>query len=202
LRYAAISIHGPPNNTMLRNTTHRWGSIAQLLHWSIAALIFVLIALGWLAVLAPLSPAKITLFYWHKSLGLLVLTLVLIRLGWRIGNPAPKLPPNLPCWEPVLARLTHIFLYVLIVSMPVAGWLIDSAAGVPFKIFWVLPLPPLVPVSASLEHAFELVHLVVFWALAVVLTGHIGAALRHHFLLHNNVLRRMLPFTQDGRSDP
>lgn len=185
----------------IRNSAQRWGSVAQFLHWSVAALILALMALGWLAVLTPLSPAKINLFYWHKSLGMLVLALVLIRLGWRAGNPPPDMPSELPRWEPLLARTTHAFLYVLIVLMPVSGWLINSAAGIPFKIFWILPLPSITPVSDSLEHLFELVHLAIFWALAVVLVGHIGAALRHHFLLHNAILSRMLPYTRDGRSD-
>lgn len=176
--------------------------MAQLLHWSVAALIFALMALGWLAVLTPLSPTKITLFYWHKSLGMLVLALVLVRLGWRAGNPAPELPANLPHWEPLLAHATHVFLYVLIVLMPVSGWLINSAAGIPFKIFWTLPLPAITPVSESLEHTFELLHLVLFWTLTAVLIGHIGASLRHHFLLHNNVLRSMLPFTKDEKPVP
>jgi len=183
----------------LRNSTQRWGSVAQLLHWSVAALIFALMALGWLAVLSPLSPGKITLFYWHKSLGMLVLALVLVRLGWRAGNPPPDMPADLPRWEPALARATHVFLYILIILMPVSGWLINSAAGIPFKVFWVMPLPAIAPVSSALEHIFELVHLAVFWALAVVLVGHIGASLRHHFLLHNTILRRMLPFTRDRR---
>lgn len=185
----------------LRNSTRRWGSVAQFLHWSVAALIFALMALGWLAVSTPLSPAKINLFYWHKSLGMLVLALVLVRLGWRAGNPAPELPADLARWEPPLARATHVFLYILIVLMPVSGWLINSAAGIPFKIFWVLPLPAITPVSESLEHGFELLHLAVFWALAVVLIGHIGASLRHHFLLHNRVLHSMLPFIRDEGSD-
>lgn len=185
----------------LRNSTRRWGSIAQFLHWSVAALIFTLMALGWLAVSTPLSPAKINLFYWHKSLGMLVLVLVLVRLGWRAGNPAPALPADLPRWEPLLARAVHVILYILIVLMPVSGWLIDSASGIPFKIFWALPLPAITPVSGSLEHAFEVLHLAIFWALAAVLIGHIGASLRHHFLLRNTVLRSMLPFTRNGRSD-
>ncbi|MGH8128835.1 MAG: cytochrome b, partial [Gammaproteobacteria bacterium] len=135
------------------------------------------------------------------SLGMLVLALVLVRLGWRAGNHAPDLPTDLPRWEPLLARATHVFLYILIVLMPVSGWLINSASGIPFKIFWVLTLPAITPVSGSLEHAFELLHLAVFWALAVVLIGHIGASLRHHFLLHNTVLHSMLPFTKDRTPD-
>lgn len=185
----------------LRNSPSRWGGIAQFLHWSVAGLIFALIALGWLARLTPLSPGKITLFYWHKSLGMLVLALVLVRLGWRARNPAPPLPRELPRWEPLMANATHAFLYLLILLMPVSGWLINSASGIPFKIFWVLPLPAICPVSEHLEHIFEQAHLVLFWTLAVVLLGHIGAALRHHFLLHNSVLRRMLPFTRTQESD-
>ena len=185
----------------LRNSQQRWGSIAQFLHWSVAALIFTLMALGWLAALTPLSPAKINLFYWHKSLGMLVLALVLVRLGWRARNPAPPLPAELPRWEPLFAHATHVFLYFLILMMPLSGWLINSASGVPFKVFWVWTLPAIAPVSASLEHVFELMHLSLFWALAVVLIGHIGASLRHHFLLHNPVLRRMLPFATKERSE-
>jgi len=187
----------PPPAMPLRDTPQRWGSLTRLLHWSVAALILALIALGWLARLTPLSPGKITLFYWHKSLGMLALALVLIRLGWRAGNRAPPLPAGLPAWEPRIARATHVFLYVLIVLMPLSGWLINSAAGIPFRIFWVLPLPAIAPVSDSLEHLFEQVHLATFWALAAVLLGHVGAALRHHFLLRNGILLRMLPFVKN-----
>ncbi|HEX5314127.1 MAG TPA: cytochrome b/b6 domain-containing protein [Gammaproteobacteria bacterium] len=178
---------------MLRDSESRWGSLSQFFHWSVAALIFALIALGWLVRLTPLSPGQITLFYWHKSLGMLALALVLVRLGWRAGNRPPPLPGGLPRWEAPLARTTHVALYLLILLMPVSGWLVNSASGIPFKIFWVLPLPAIAPVSAGLEHAFELLHLASFSALALLLVGHIGAALRHHFLLHNDVFLRMLP---------
>ncbi|MGH8274719.1 MAG: cytochrome b [Gammaproteobacteria bacterium] len=177
----------------LRDTQDRWGAVTQWLHWSVAGLILALIALGWLARLAPLTPGKITLFYWHKSLGMLVLALVLIRLGWRAGNRPPPLPEGLPRWEAPLARATHVALYLLILLMPISGWLLNSASGIPFKIFWTIPLPAITPVSASLEHVFSLLHLAGFSALAALLIGHIAAALRHHFLLHNAIFVRMLP---------
>lgn len=176
-----------------RNSPDRWGSVAQFLHWSVAGLILALMVLGWIAKFTPLSPGKLTLFYWHKSLGMLLLALVLIRLGWRAGNPAPALPRNLPRWESGMAHATHILLYLLIVLMPVSGWLINSASGFPFKIFWMIPLPSITPVSEHLEHIFKLAHLVMFWVLSGVVAGHIGAALRHHFILHNSILKRMLP---------
>lgn len=176
-----------------RNSPTRWGAVAQWLHWSVAALILALMAIGWWMRLMPLSMDKITLFYWHKSLGMLALALVLIRLGWRAANRAPALPDDLPRWEPFLARLMHVALYLLILLMPVSGWLLNSASGIPFKIFWTIPLPAISPVSAQLEQSFSLLHLVVFWALAILLLGHISASLRHHFILHNDVLVSMLP---------
>lgn len=183
-----------------RDGPNGWGSVTRLLHWSVAALILALFALGWLARLVPLSPGKITLFYWHKSLGILVLALVLIRLGWRAGNRPPPLPAGLAPWEPVAARAMHALLYFLILLVPLSGWLVDSAAGIPFRIFWIVPLPAISPVSGHLEQLFKLAHLSASWALAAVLLGHIGAALRHHFLLHDDVLRRMLPFTRDAHA--
>ncbi|MDN5865403.1 MAG: cytochrome b/b6 domain-containing protein [Gammaproteobacteria bacterium] len=177
----------------LRDTPRRWGAVTQWLHWSVAALILALIAIGWWMRLMPLSLDKITLYYWHKSIGMLVLALVLIRLGWRAGNRPPPLPRDLPRWEAPLAKLTHIALYLLILLMPLSGWLLNSASGIPFRIFWTIPLPPIAPVSAGLEHIFSLLHLASFSALALLLLGHMAAALRHHFLLHNDVLLRMLP---------
>lgn len=177
----------------MRGTPTRWSPAIQWLHWGVAALILALMALGWWMRLEPLSPDKISHYYWHKSLGMLVLALVLIRLGWRAGSRTPPMPPGLPRWEAPLARLTHVALYLLMLLMPVSGWLLNSASGIPFKIFWTIPLPAITPVSAGLEHAFALLHLASFSALALLLLGHIAAALRHHFLLHNDVFLRMLP---------
>lgn len=183
----------------LRDTKTRWGVVSQWLHWSVAALILGLIALGWWMRLQPLSPGTIQLYYWHKSLGMLVLALVLIRLGWRAGNVSPPMPPGLPRWEAPAANLTHVALYLLIPLMPVSGWLLNSASGIPFKLFWLVPLPAITPVSASLERGFELLHLAGFSALALLLLGHIAASLRHHFLLHNDILLRMLPQSDKHR---
>lgn len=177
----------------LRDTPERWGSVTQFLHWSVAALILALIALGWIIRVTPLSPFKITLFDWHKSLGMLVLALVLIRLGWRAGNHPPPLAGVFSHAEAILARGAHAALYLLILAVPLSGWLINSASGIPFRIFSILQLPAIAPVSAGLEHDFESLHLATSWALAVMIVGHVGAALYHHLLLHDRVLRRMLP---------
>ncbi|MBI2317753.1 MAG: cytochrome b [Betaproteobacteria bacterium] len=178
---------------MFRNTRDAWGAPAKLFHWLMAALVFAQIPLGWTAATWPLSPLKLNLFVWHKSVGMLILALALLRLAWRLGNPAPALPADTLAWERLAARASHALLYLLMVALPVTGWVINSAANIPFRIFWLVPLPAIVEPS---KHAAELaaaVHFGLFVFLATLLLVHIGAALRHHYIKRNDVLTRMLP---------
>ncbi len=176
------------------NTDSSWGAPAKLFHWLIAALIFAQFGLGCLAAGWRPSPLKLNLFVWHKSLGMLVLALVVLRLLWRLVNPTPALPADTPAWERAAARASHALLYVIMLAMPLIGWVISSASGVPFRIFWQVPLPALVAVD---RHTAELAALAHFWlglVFVALLVAHIGAALRHHFVKRNDVLVRMLPF--------
>ena len=168
------------------------------LHWAMALLIFVLFALGWVAVGLPLSPLKLKLFYWHKSLGLLALALVALRVFWRLVDPPPPPVGGLALWERGLARWAHLLLYVLMVLMPLSGWLVNSAANFPFKPFGLFSLPHLVQPDKALQADFQRVHLIGFWLLAGLLVLHVAAALRHHFVKRNPVLRRMLPSREMG----
>jgi cytochrome b561 len=177
---------------MLRNTDHSWGSLARLLHWFIAALVFVQVGLGWAAVSWPLSPTKLDLFVWHKSAGMLILALMLVRLGWRLANPTPALPTDMPPLERRAARASHLLLYLLLVLLPVTGWILNSAANVPFRIFRLVPLPAIVAPDERLADAATTIHFAVFVALALLSIVHIAAALRHHFVMRNDVLARML----------
>ncbi|MEJ8847692.1 cytochrome b [Variovorax rhizosphaerae] len=170
-----------------------WSAAMKLLHWLIALLIFLQFALGWLAVGWHLSPMKLTLFVWHKSTGMVVLGLVVIRLLCRLATPAPPLPADTPAWERGAARASHVMLYLLMLGMPVTGWIINSAAGMPFRIFWRLPLPAIVAVDKGTAALASLAHLSLGIALALLLVVHVGAALRHHFVQRDNVLTRMLP---------
>lgn len=178
---------------MLRNTKDRWGSVAIALHWILAALIFTQIALGWMAVLWRLSPTKLDLFVWHKSLGMVTLALVAARIGWRLVSPSPSLPSGTPKFEAWAARTGHLLLYLLMIGLPLSGWLISSASNVPFKIFRQIPLPDLVAPNEGIEVLSKQAHLLMFIVLAVVVVLHIAAALRHHFWLRDEVLVRMLP---------
>jgi cytochrome b561 len=181
------------------NSDSSWGAPAKFFHWLVAALIFIQFALGWLAVGWRLSPAKLNLFVWHKSTGMLILMLVLVRLSWRLANPTPALPVDTPTWERVAAHMSHGLLYVMMIAMPLTGWTVQSAAGVPFRIFWRIPLPALASPDKHIAEFASLAHFSLSIGFTVLLVLHIGAALRHHFVKRNNVLTRMLPVWRTTR---
>jgi cytochrome b561 len=177
----------------LRNTGQAWGGVAKVLHWSMAAGVLGMMALGWYAQGLPTSPTKLQLFAWHKSLGILLLALLVVRLAWRLANPVPQSPAGVPVWQRRAAALSHGLLYALMVAVPVSGWVIHSAANFPLKVFGLFRLPHLVGPSKAVQQAGEAVHLALFWVLAAVVLIHVLAALYHHFWLRDAVLRRMLP---------
>lgn len=184
---------------MLRNTGASWGAVAKFLHWSIATLIFVQFALGWIAASWRLSPTKLELFVWHKSIGLLILLLVVLRLLWRLANTVPVLPVEMSAAERAAARMSHGLLYLLILAMPLSGWVINSAAKIPFRVFWLFPLPPIVAPDKALAELAKQVHFILFVMIAALVAVHIAAALRHHLVKRNDTLTRMLP---DWRTKP
>jgi cytochrome b561 len=178
---------------MLRNTDLSWGEPAKLLHWAVAALVFAQIALGFAAVSWRLSPTKLDLFVWHKSTGMLILVLMIARVAWRSANVAPSLPVDMRPLEGLAAHLSHLLLYLVLLLMPMTGWVVNSAANIPFQVFWLIPVPAIVVPDKAIAEAAARVHFVLFVVLSLLLAAHIGAALRHHFLKRNDVLVRMLP---------
>jgi cytochrome b561 len=163
-----------------------------------AVLIVVQAILGFLSVAWHLSPAKLDLFVWHKSIGLLVLILVAIRLLWRLSNTIPALPADTPAWQIRASRASHALLYLCIFALPVSGWVINSAANVPFRVFWLFRLPNIVGPDDALATAAKLVHGGFVALLLALLAIHIGAALYHHYVRRDQVLARMLT----GEGDP
>ena len=178
---------------MLRNTRTRWGALSQFLHWLMAALIGVQIGLGLAGANLPLGMSKLATLARHKSLGLTILALALIRLTWRALNPTPALPGALKAYERRLALATHVALYTLLIALPVTGWIMSSARGFPVSWFNLVQLPNLVRPDPALYHAMVLTHIVLASTLGLILILHVAAAIRHHFVLHDEVLRRMLP---------
>jgi cytochrome b561 len=171
----------------------RYGSVAQALHWLVAALVLGQFGLGWTMSDLPLSQLKFNLYQLHKSLGLTIFALVIVRLAWRLRHPPPPLPAGLPAWERAAARTTHALFYVLLLVQPVIGVLQSNAANFPLVVWGVLPLPALIGADEALGETLVEVHEIVARVLLVLIALHVAAALRHHFLLKDDVLRRMLP---------
>jgi len=179
----------------LRNTTRRWGALAQLLHWLIVLLIIAQFTLATLFDDLPSGARKLALLARHKSIGITILMLAVVRLAWRRANPTPPLPDTLKPYERSLARLTHALLYLLLFAVPLTGWTMSSARGFPVSWFGFFTLPDLVPKNKALYEVLLTTHGILAWTLGVVAIIHLLAALKHHFVLKDDVLRRMLPFT-------
>lgn len=187
----------------LRNTSENWGTIAKLFHWLIALFIIANMVLGYWADGLSLSPTKEAAFYWHKTIGLTVLWLAVLRLLWRFANPTPRLPTDMAAWERALARTSHLLLYGLMLAMPLSGWIINSAANFPLDLYGVIPVPDLVPSTMdepAIEDTAKAVHYYLFIAICVLLALHVAGALKHHVVNGDGVLKRMLPFSR--ASDP
>ena len=172
----------------------RYGAPAVALHWVMALLILGNLGFGLYLVDLPLSPAKLRYFSWHKWVGVTVFALAAARLAWRLGHPPPPLPRSLAGWETRLARIGHGLLYVLFFAVPLSGWLYSSAAGFQTVYLGVLPIPDLLEKNRELAETIRPVHRWLNYALMGVVTGHVAAALKHHFIDRNDVLARMLPF--------
>jgi cytochrome b561 len=178
------------------NTAQQYGAIAIVLHWGMAVLLVVLIAMGFYMDRMPdagFDTQKITLILVHKALGMLVLGLAVLRLVWRLGNALPRLVDSLPDWQQVAARFVHLMFYALMFSVPVTGWLMSSAGGYPVPFFGLFDVPDLIGFNEWLFQVLITVHRWLAWMLFFFLVLHAGAALRHHFELRDDTLRRMLP---------
>ncbi len=178
---------------MILNTDQEWGAVAKALHWIMALTILLMFVLGWLAVSAPMSPTKLKLFMWHKSIGLTLLVLVCLRLLWRLTNKTPLQPVDVSPMEHRLAKAGHAALYLLMILMPLSGYVINSTANFPFKLFGWAQVPNIIPPNEAWQDRAETVHLSLFWFFALLVAVHTAAAWRHHFIKRNNVLTRMLP---------
>ncbi|HVB46810.1 MAG TPA: cytochrome b/b6 domain-containing protein [Burkholderiales bacterium] len=185
--------------TRWRNSQDRYGIIAQGFHWLVAALVLAQFALGLYAADLPLSLARLQWLSRHKALGLGVLALVLLRLGWRALDRAPALPDSMPAWERRAARATHRLLYALLVLAALAGWLYASAAGLSVDWFGLFRVPDLVAKNAQLAMLFKDAHKALVALFALLLLVHVGAALRHVRLTRDGVMYRMLPWNPAGK---
>ena len=172
----------------------RYTRVAIVLHWVIALAIFANLALGSIMTDMALSPQKLRLYSYHKWLGVSVFLLVLVRIGWRVVHPAPRLPLEIRDWERAAARVSHFLLYALTLAVPLSGWLFSSAKGFQTVWFGVLPIPDLLRKDALLADMLLAVHNNLNAVMVLLVMLHVLAALKHHYLARGEVLRRMLPW--------
>lgn len=179
---------------LLLNTDHRYGSVAVMLHWLMAVVLIVLTAVGLYMTSLPdvgFDTKKIGLILYHKELGMAALGLALLRCVWRFGNPLPHLVEKLPDWQKVTARFVHLCFYALMFALPVTGWVMSSATGIPVSFFGLFDFPDLVSYDERLFHGLIEVHKWLGYALIGLLVIHAGAALWHHLALKDETLKKM-----------
>jgi cytochrome b561 len=180
----------------LENREDRYGAIALLFHWSMALLVIGLAALGLFMVALPdvgFNKTKISLVIYHKEFGVLAFVLLAMRLSWRVTQILPRLVESLPQWQKISARFVQLCFYALLAALPLSGYLMSSAAGIPVSFFGLGMLPDLVHRDADLFHRYEDVHQWLGYVLILFVLVHAAAALTHHFLSKDDSLRKMLP---------
>lgn len=180
----------------LGNTTNNYGAVAKFLHWTIVILIMAQYVIIEAADELPDGPGKLSLVSNHKSVGMLVFLLALVRIGWRLANRGRPAPVLMPAWQRASAAAAHGLLYLLILLQPLSGWAMSSAANRPVSLFGWLQFPALVAPDHDLHEGLEEVHEALFAVLLVVALVHAAAALYHHFWMKDDTLRRMLPFVR------
>lgn len=188
---------------MASTTTQRYTTTAIILHWVIAIMIIGQLLGGKIMMWLEPTPLKFELFQLHKSFGFIILFLSVARLIWRLTHRAPPLPDTLKSWERKAAKLTHIGFYALIIGLPLSGWIMVSASSpkITSKIFKVIKVPdvPFIPRTETTEAITKTTHEVLGYAIFALLILHIGAALKHHFVLKDGVLARMAPWVNPSK---
>lgn len=186
----------------LKNSLTRYGVVAQLFHWAIVVLIVTQFVLAKRADALPRGVAKIAVLEQHKSVGITILALALLRLTWRLFNPVPPVPASTPRWQHLAARGSHFLLYALLLITPLLGWFMSSARNFPVSWFRLVTLPDFIEPSPAAFNVLHTAHETMAKSLAVIALVHIAAALKHHFIDHDDVLRRMLPLKRDSSPPP
>ena len=172
----------------------RYAASSRWLHWLTALLLLFIIPLGiWIAYFEPADEGfKLRLYNLHESLGVLVFVLVLARLVNRFLNPPPPLPPDLPAWMRLAAHATHLGLYLLLVLMPLTGFLATNAWGFPLALFDLLPIPSPVGKDEALAKVLSFLHGCGAIAIGLLIVGHLAGVVHHTFVRRDGLLRRML----------
>jgi cytochrome b561 len=178
--------------TAITASTPGYTLTARVLHWTTAVLILVMIPLGLIVANEWGGPAQDFLYDLHKSIGVTLIPIVIVRLAYRLLNPPPPLPNDIPALQRFAAHATHWVLYGLILVQPIIGYIFVSIYPAPVPFFGLFDLPAIFPANRALSDRLAIVHLYVGLSIAVFAAMHIAAALYHHFVRRDEVLMRMI----------
>lgn len=175
----------------LRNDPAGFGWLTRLLHWGIAGAVLGQLALGTVIAGMQVNLSNLWLFSLHKSIGVTVLALMLLRLIWHRISPVPAPLPTVPRWQINLARATHIGFYALLIAVPLTGWVASGASGLDVVVFGDVVLPPLSKPSIAVEDWFFALHAVLTKALMALIVLHIAGGVKRA-LSGDGTLSRMV----------
>jgi cytochrome b561 len=177
---------------MWKNTDANFGLVAKLLHWGMVLYLLAMLGFGRYIATMKVGFDNLHLIGWHKAFGLIALLLILFRLAWRIYTPVPgTLTKGTGKYDLLLAHLTHMALYFLMLAIPLTGWIASSATGIDISLFGLINVPLIAPASERVETVFFALHWLFTRLLILFVLIHIVGALRRHFFLHDTTLRRM-----------
>jgi len=176
---------------MMKNTANTYGVVAKSFHWLLFLMLtFSIIAGNFLAAM-PKGAEKLQAAGMHKSFGAVLLMLIMLRLVWKLINETPRLPDETTAGESFVAKAMHWGLYVLMFAQPLAGIMMSQAAGIPVSFFGLFEFPVFLNKDPELAKTFLAIHGTVWIVLVIAVFGHVGAALHHHFIKKDNVLKQM-----------
>lgn len=178
----------------LRNTSDRFGLVARTFHWLVFLLLIASFTIGWSMVDLPLSPRKLQVYSWHKWIGATIFLVVILRLGWRLLNPVPEASRATPRWQRAAAGVSHFLLYAVLIVLPITGWIMSSAYNIPLVYLGLIHVPGPFAGNQAVGDTMLVVHIWLGIALLALVAVHVVAALYHHLILRDDVLRRMLPW--------
>ncbi len=176
-----------------------YSATAKWLHWLVAGAVLTIIPVGYAMNIE--GPYQNQLFNLHKSLGVLILGLMIARIAYRFIHGAPAAEPGLARWQKAVSSAVHGLLYILLITLPIAGYIANSAYGAngtPTPFFGLFSLPPIVGPNEALSERIFAIHKIVGWVVAVLVVLHIGGAMQH-FLSGDKVMQRMIPKSFGGR---
>jgi cytochrome b561 len=165
--------------------------VARTLHWLTAAMVLTIVPVG-VAMVNIEGPWQNTLFHVHRSLGVLLIPVVLFRLWYRMSHMPAPLPADIPAVQRSVANAVHHLLYVLLIIQPIIGWIATSAYRAPIMFFGLFEVPPIWPENRAFSEQLFTVHKGIALVLFLLLCAHIGGALYHHFIRRDRVLMRMV----------